>query len=385
MSSTAFPYYISAKPGELATSPAEPVIIEPAPRYGLDTPDRYFADPDLQSAVNTALLLGQPLLLTGRPGCGKTQLGKAVAYALGYLHFKFDTKSTSQAKDLFYLFDVVGRFQAHQVDGAADPRNFIRYQALGLAILLSHRRQDVEKVLPLLKGVGDDAILAGDWGEGRPSVVVIDEVDKAPRDFPNDILNEIELLSFTVPEIEGYRVPTPEAFRPFVVLTSNSEKQLPDAFLRRCVYYHIQEPNKERLLDIVSARLGPSRFESTVGTAVKNRFGLDATDPLVDSAVNFFTALRDGIALRDGSLVTLKKPPGIAELLNWLQALAGMDANRAVRLEAQTPGLIERSLTVLLKYNEDRETAIGPPAAASGGSLPSRLDELVRAAEAPRA
>jgi MoxR-like ATPase len=383
MSSAAFPYYISPKPGEVATQPAEPLTIEPAPRHGLDAPDRYFADDDLQSAVNTALLLGQPLLVTGRPGCGKTQLGKAVAYALGYLHFKFDTKSTSQAKDLFYLFDVVGRFQARQVGGSADPRNFIRYQALGLAILLSHRRQDVEKILPLLKGAGDDAILASDWGEGCRSVVVIDEVDKAPRDFPNDILNEVEQLSFTVPEIEGYRVPPPEAYRPFVVLTSNSEKQLPDAFLRRCVYYHIQEPKQERLLEIVSARLGPSRFDGTVGAAMGNRFGLEKTDELVKSAVNFFAMLRDGTTLHDGSLVTLKKPPGIAELLNWLQALVGMGANRTLRLEAQAPGLIEQSLTVLLKYNEDRETAIGRVSDTPQGVLPSRLDNLLRrAAEA---
>jgi MoxR-like ATPase len=383
MSSAAFPYYISPKPGELRARPAEPLTIEPAPRHGLDSPDRYYADEDLQSAVNTALLLGQPLLLTGRPGCGKTQLGKAVAYALGYRHFKFDTKSTSQAKDLFYLFDVVGRFQAHHFGESADPRNFIRFHALGLAILLSHPRQDVEKVLPLSKGLGDDEILGSDWGEGCRSVVVIDEVDKAPRDFPNDILNEVEQLSFTIPEMEGYRVPPPQTFRPFVVLTSNSEKQLPDAFLRRCVYYHIQEPKQERLLDIVAARLGPSRFDGAVTVAEGNRFGLDRTDELVKSAVDFFVTLRDGATLQDGSLVTLKKPPGIAELLNWLQALAGMGANRTLRLEAQAPDLIEQSLTVLLKYNEDRETTIGRASDTPKGVLPSRLESLVRrAAEA---
>ncbi len=196
----------------------------------------------------------------------------AVAWALGYKHFKFDTKSTSQAKDLFYLFDVVGRFQARQTDGSADPRNYIRYQALGLAILLSHPRASVEKVLPPLRAddTSDNAILAKDWGEGRRSVVVIDEVDKAPRDFPNDILNEIEQLSFTVAELAGQRVPPPQTLRPFVVFTSNSEKQLPDAFLRRCVYYHIEEPDKDRLLEIVSARLGRGRFDGAVAATISN-------------------------------------------------------------------------------------------------------------------
>jgi MoxR-like ATPase len=373
MSITAFPYYVSPVPGEVAKAPERPLIIESAPRHGLDTPDRYYADPDLQSAVNAALLLGQPLLLTGKPGCGKTQLGRAVAYALGYEHFKFDTKSTSQAKDLFYLFDVVGRFRAHQTGGSANPRKYIRYQALGLAILLSHPRAKVKMVLPLLQAndTSDNAVLSKDWGEDRRSVVVIDEVDKAPRDFPNDILNEIEQLSFSIPEIDGERVPPPETFRPFVVFTSNSEKQLPDAFLRRCVYYHIEEPDKDRLLEIVAARLGPGRFDETVGTAISNRFGLEKKDPLIDSATNFF------MALRDGSAVALKKPPGIAELLNWLQALAGMGADRAVRLDKQAAGLVEKSLTVLLKYNEDRVATIGRDATEPPGSVPSRLAELL--------
>jgi len=378
MTSAAFPYYISPNPGEVAKKPDQQLAIEPAPRQGLDNPNRYYADPELQAAVNTALLLGQPLLLTGKPGCGKTQLGNAVAFALGYVHFKFDTKSTSLAKDLFYLFDVVGRFQARQAEGSADPRYFIRYQALGLAILLSHPRQSVEKVLPLIKGdeAGDNAILAADWGEGRRSVVVIDEVDKAPRDFPNDILNEIEQLSFTVPEIDGWRVPPPKTFRPFVVFTSNSEKQLPDAFLRRCVYYHIEEPDKSRILQIVSARLGPGRFDETVGSVTRNRFGLEPRDPLVDSAVNLF------MGLRDGSTVALKKPPGIAELLNWLQALVGMGANRAAPLSRQAAGLVEKSLTVLLKYNEDRVATIGRDSTAYNVSVPSQLAELLDKASA---
>ncbi len=378
MSIAAFPYYVSPAPGEIAKEPKAPLAIEPAPRQGLDAPERYYADADLQSAVNVALLLGQPLLLTGRPGCGKTQLGKAVAYSLGYEHFKFDTKSTSQAKDLFYLFDMVGRFHAHQTGGPTDPRNYIRYQALGLAILLSHARSDIEDFLPILKteDISDNAVLTKDWGAGRRSVVVIDEVDKAPRDFPNDILNEIEQLSFTITEIEGRRVPPPKTFRPFVVLTSNSEKQLPDAFLRRCVYFHIDEPDKHRLLQIVSARLGSSRFDKGVEAATSSRFGLEKTDPLVDSATNFF------MTLRNGSAVALKKPPGIAELLNWLQALAGMGADRSKRLSESEKNLVERSLAVLLKYNEDRAAVISRDTATPADTITPRLRQLLADAKA---
>ncbi len=344
-------FYRSPVPGTAAAAPAAPKVIKAAPRNAMDTPDRYYADPDLEAAVNTALLLGMPLLLTGRPGCGKTQLGRAVAHALGYRPFKFETKSTSQARDLFYLFDVVGRFQARQTDAddsATDPRYFIRYQALGLAILLSQTRPPLQHLLPLFRTAADkddeNALLAADWGGGQRSVVVVDEVDKAPRDFPNDILNEIERLSFTIPEIGGQRVPPPpDEFRPFVVFTSNSEKQLPDAFLRRCLYYHIEEPTRERLLDIVEARLR---------SAADPRFDLGRGDALVGSAATLFTQLRDGAE------VALKKPPGIAEFLNWLQALGGMGADHGTRLGDQPNEIVERSMTVLLKFKDDRDAVL---------------------------
>ena len=98
--------------------------------------------------MNTALLLGMPLLVTGEPGCGKTQLGEAVAYALGLRHERFETKSTSQARDAFYAFDVVGRFHAKDTGGSADPRAFIEYMALGRAILLAHPRADIANLIP---------------------------------------------------------------------------------------------------------------------------------------------------------------------------------------------------------------------------------------------
>src|SRR5262249_41495666 len=191
----------------------------------LDAPELYIADKGLSDAVNVALILGQPLLVTGEPGTGKTQLAASIACELELPPpLLFVAKTTSTAKDLFYRYDALTHFHdSHFRQGQLAMESYIAYEALGLAILLSLPVADGDPLLPPhLRGKGPTR-----------SVVLIDEIDKAPRDLPNDVLNEIETLSFTVRET-GRSVTASSGYRPVVVITSNSEKNLPDAFLRRC-------------------------------------------------------------------------------------------------------------------------------------------------------
>jgi MoxR-like ATPase len=320
---------------------------EPVPRGNLHAPDKYYPD-DLAAAVNTALLLGMPLLVTGDPGSGKTQLGPAVAAALGWRDGgKFETKSVSQASDVFYVFDVVGRFseaQSRREGADPDPLRFIRYKALGTAILRAHEVKDVKDFLPL----GDEGeAMRKDWDPDKRSVVVIDEVDKAPRDFPNDLLNEIDLMYFRVKELRDLPVPqVDEKRRPFIIFTSNSEKRLPDAFLRRCIYFHIKAPDAVRLQRIIRARLGPDAFKSD---ADRKRWGINADAAPVNDAIDLFLKLAD---------LKLVKPPGVAELLNWIQALQGhkFDSGRSLRAQED---VVRTTITALAKTEDDRKTLLG--------------------------
>ncbi len=291
-------------------------------------PDKYLADKGLIDAANVALMLGQPLLLTGEAGTGKTQFAYSLAWELGLGDpLKFETKSTSAARDLFYTYDALKRFQHIQTKQESDDiLDYITYQALGLAILRTLTPTDVKE---FLKGG-----ISPTENPAR-SVVLIDEIDKAPRDFPNDILNEIENMYFRIPEMENKKVEANREFPPIVVITSNSEKDLPDAFLRRCVYYNIPFPDeneKERLQAIVINRLAER---------------LKGKDAFIDDALELFYALRTG---------GLRKPPATAELIGWMMVLKDMapDAENPLAQE----NLAERTLSNLIKTTSDQESAM---------------------------
>lgn len=284
---------------------------EPSPVFAEDTGGKeqkyYKPSPGLIDAVNVAMLLGQPLLLTGKPGCGKTQLAHSLAWELGLPLLTFHTKSTSTYMDLLYRYNSLRHFQDVQLKRPErEAEHYIEYGELGEAIRLSlqHRR----------------------------SVVLIDEIDKAPRDLPNDILNEIDRMSFTVKETnQTYNAGEMAAFRPIVVLTSNQEKDLPDAFRRRCVFYYIEFPKEKELLEIVENRL-PAVAKSSPG--------------LIKAAIDHFIAIRDK---------NLDKDPTTAELLGWIALLKSWDITPGdpAKLSAPARALLYASYTVLAKSEDD--------------------------------
>jgi MoxR-like ATPase len=300
-------------------------------RAGQDDPRGYRPDPGLVDAVNVALVLGQPLLLTGEPGTGKTQLAFSIAWELGDEQLGndeplvFETKSTSAARDLFYTYDTLGRFHAAQTkEGSQKNVDYITYNALGIAILRANEKTEVEKWLP------------GEFKHnGRQrSVVLIDEIDKAPRDFPNDILNEVENMRFKVPELGNQSFEAKDDMRPILILTSNSEKQLPDAFLRRCIFYNIPFPDEKRLIEIIHSRIPHMKEEAA---------------KLLDEALDLFFELREPSS-------GLGKKPATAELLGWLLVLnkKGIAPNDSLRRNKQT---VTSTISTLIKSADDQKRA----------------------------
>ncbi len=290
--------------------PGRPVI----PVEGLRGRDGlpYLPDPRLIAAINAAIVLGRPLLLTGEPGCGKTEFAWAVAHAIddqrpsqeGGPHglLECHVRSDSRARDLLYHYDALHRFgDAHHAEGrvrhhSTDPRNYLQLLPLGEALVAPHRQ-----------------------------VVLIDEIDKAPRDLPNDLLRELEAGEFEIPELrrvephdadtsksprtrwaQSYtrvmRPENPRAPKPVVIITSNVERQLPDPFLRRCIFFHISFPDKQRLTEIIRARANEV--------------------PYLDRAVELFLTLRD--------VPRLTKYPATSELIDWVTELRDLYVQKDV-------------------------------------------------------
>lgn len=295
------------------------VLPDYEPIKDFDHPKYYIAGEGLRKAVNVALALGQPLLVTGEPGTGKTQLADSIAWELGLPKLEFFTKTTSTATDLFYQYDALRRFQDAQMPEKKHLNidDYITYQALGQAIFLTQPPAEVKAYLPgELQGKGPTR-----------SVVLIDEIDKAPRDLPNDILNEVEKMQFKVIET-GKPFEAEKRFRPILVLTSNSEKNLPDAFLRRCIFYHIPFPSQEELKEIVQKRFADYP---------------DFTPEFIDAAIERFSDIRK---------LVLKKKPATAEFLDWVQVLRSLD----IDVKDIKPGQAEAfalSFSILAKTQED--------------------------------
>ena len=231
--------------------------------------DNYIASKELQLAVNAAITLQKPLLIKGEPGTGKTMLAEELAASLNTSLIQWHIKSTTKAQQGLYEYDAVSRLRDSQLgdDRIHDISNYI------------------------VKGKLWQAFEAGD----RP-VLLIDEIDKADIEFPNDLLLELDKMEFFVYETQQV---VKAAQRPVVIITSNNEKELPDAFLRRCFFHYIQFPDAEQMRDIVNVHF-PS---------LKSR--------LLDEALNAFFDIRE--------VPGLKKKPSTSELIDWLKLLLAED------------------------------------------------------------
>ena len=253
----------------------------------------YVVSDELMRAVNIAMALEKPLLIKGEPGTGKTMLAQAISKALNKKLIIWNIKSTTKAQDGLYVYDVVQRLYDSQfgAEGVDNIKKYVKVGKLGEA-----------------------------FSSDEQVILLIDEIDKADLEFPNDLLWELDKMEFYIPETKE----TIKAKkRPIVIITSNAEKELPDAFLRRCIFHYIQFPDKELMEEIVKVH-----FDN-----------LD--QKLLDSVMDAFYWIRN---------LDINKKPSTSEVIDWIQALeiGGISAEK-IKSEIPFAG-------VLLKKNEDLET-----------------------------
>ncbi len=256
----------------------------------------YVADKDLMVAVNAAIRLERPLLVKGEPGTGKTELARQVAAALGLDMLEWNVKSTTKAQQGLYEYDAVSRLRDSQLgdDRVNDVRNYIRRGKLWQA-----------------------------FAAERKTVLLIDEIDKADIEFPNDLLQELDRMEFHVYET-GETVTA--KIRPIVIITSNNEKELPDAFLRRCFFHYIRFPDAETLEKIVEVHYP----------------GIKKT--LLRNALTQFYEIRETPGL--------KKKPSTSEALDWIRLLVAEDVDPA-DLRGEVKNALPKLHGALLKNEQD--------------------------------
>ena len=267
---------------------------------GFEGTDRYVATEDLRMAVNAAVTLQRPLLIKGEPGTGKTMLAEEVARALGKQLINWHIKSTSKAQQGLYEYDAVSRLRDSQLgDGRVqDVSNYIRKGKLWTAF------DSTEQV-----------------------VLLIDEIDKADIEFPNDLLNELDRMEFFVYET-GETITAVN--RPIVIITSNNEKELPDAFLRRCFFHFIAFPDRETMERIVDVHHP------------------DIKKSLIKEALDVFFEVRE--------VPGLKKKPSTSELIDWLKLLMADDIPEEILKERDRSKAIPPLYGALLKNEQDVHT-----------------------------
>lgn len=253
--------------------------------------DKYVVTKELMNAVNVSIALEKPLLIKGEPGTGKTMLAEAIADSLDMQLIIWGIKSTTKAQEGLYVYDTVQRLYDSQFGegDVADIKQYIKLGKLGEA-----------------------------FASDKQVVLLIDEIDKADLEFPNDLLWELDKMEFYINETKE-TIKTKH--RPIVIITSNAEKELPDAFLRRCIFHYIEFPDAEKMEEIIKVHFG------------------DIDRKLCEKAMETFYEIRN--------MKELQKKPSTSELLDWIQALmiSGVNLNK---IKDQIP-----FVGVLLKKNQD--------------------------------